>query len=118
MSKNFHETRAESVSSSNTKLNATYFEMVEVSDESRFRKRHSGEALGTVEKYYVNGKQRLIPVPTSDPLGNKAIQTTWALTDQGHRSAKYGTMAKVDVRSCTLPLYVKWFLYSMLVYSS
>jgi hypothetical protein len=26
-------------------------------------------ALGTVDEYFVNGKQRLVPVPSSDPLG-------------------------------------------------
>lgn len=49
-------------------------EMIKQSDENYPRNRYSGEALGTVKKYYVDGKQRLIPVPTSDPLGSKVTQ--------------------------------------------
>jgi hypothetical protein len=60
--------------SSTTKPKATYFEMVDEFDKNEQRKSRRGKALGTVEEYYVDGKQRLIPVPTSDPLGNDATQ--------------------------------------------
>ena len=69
MSKTYYETAAESVKSTNTVLT---FELVE--QDRKLRMRYPKEALGTVEKYYVDGKQRLIPVPTSDPLGKEAFQ--------------------------------------------
>lgn len=70
MAPEYYETREESIASSYTKPQVSYVESTSPAMEGRLKTRHSTDALGTVEKYYVDGKQRLIPVPTSDPLGN------------------------------------------------
>jgi hypothetical protein len=71
MSKSSHELVSENTKSGKPIL----IEMIDQNDEKDPRNRYSGEALGTVKKYYIDGKQRLIPVPTSDPLGSKATRT-------------------------------------------
>jgi hypothetical protein len=76
-----------------------------LSNSSKSEEVRHNEIIGTVN-LFVKGQQRLIPIPSSDPLGKLSSPAVDSRIQQLNtsRSTELTTMEKMVVRGCTMSM--------------